>query len=134
MTVKLKAPYPQVYVTSVLPDPTFDNSRSPDGRVFRKWSMLGRRITYRETSDTETLVLPFVLTSQKSLEVDAFVKAFQSAKWQVELPNLYGGSVWVCQLIGQPVRRRAMQRGTGSVAYGPDDLEVTLTLSSTRLQ
>lgn len=131
MTLTLQAPHPRYLVTTQLPDPTFDNVRSPETEVHIKRSMLGRRIIYVTSSEQETLKLRFRLTRQKSLELEAFVTAYRAATWKLEFDH--DNSTWTAKLIGSPVVRTATDRLGDNVEFGSDEVEVTLTLSGTKV-
>ena len=131
MSVKLLAPHPGHLVTTQLPNPKYGNKRSPDNRVHVKRSSLGRLITYVTTTDTETLVLAFSLTRQKSLELEAFITSYQSAPWQLEFDH--DKSIWIGTLVGLPVQRAAVNRIGDDPRTGREEIEVTLTLSATKL-
>jgi hypothetical protein len=64
------------------------------------------------------------------LELEAFLNAYQSAPIFIEL---YDGSEWEAQLINEPVTRAATARLGDNTLTGKELVEVTLTLSATRL-
>lgn len=130
MATEIKGPYPNPKVTIILPNPQFEDTRASESTVQVKRTMTGRVITYVQSSDRYTLRLPFTLSRMKSLELEAFIKAYQSARWQV---SLYDGSVWDAQLVGQPVVRAAVGRAGNSQTVGKEVVEVVLTLSAKRL-
>jgi hypothetical protein len=130
MSTIIKAPYPNHKVTATLPSAKFDDARASESTVTIKRSMLGRKITYVNPSDRYTVVLPFILTRMKSLELEAFVQAYQSAHWEI---TLYDGSKWDCLLVGEPVSRAATQRIGDNPTPGKEAVEVTLTFSAKRI-
>lgn len=130
MTTKIQAPYPNHKVTTELPDPDFNDSRTPESTVQIKRTMTGRVITHPKTSTRQTLTLPIIMTRMKSLELEAFIQSYQAAHWHV---TLYDGSQWDAQLVGQPVVRVATDRQGSRVDTGKEMVEVTLRLSAVRL-
>jgi hypothetical protein len=66
----------------------------------------------------------------KSLEVEAFFNAYQSAPIFIEL---YDGSQWEAQLVGAPVQRRATERIGNNPLIGKELIELTLVFSAKRL-
>lgn len=127
---EIKAPFPNPKVTILLPNPRFDDARATEATVQIKKTMTGRTISYVKSSDRVRIILPFMLTRMKSLELEAFLKAYQSAHWRL---TLYDASEWDVQLIGQPVTRVAVGRAGDYGATGKESIEVTLTLSGKRL-
>lgn len=130
MSTQIRAPYPGHKVTVILPSPQFGDTRASESTFVVKRSMLGRVITHPQNSDRFTLTLPLRLTRMKSLELEAFIKAYQSAHWEL---TLYDGSVWDAQLVGDPVTRAATDRIGSSSLIGKELIDVTLTLSAKRL-
>lgn len=131
MATTLRAPWPNYKVTSILPNVQFDDSRRSESTIVIKRTMTGRKVTYTQPSDRYTLTLPFQLTRMKALELEAFIKSYQSASWFVEL---YDGSQWEAKLVGEPVNRTATERINADHGLtGKELVEVTLTLSATRL-
>ena len=129
--LQIRAPHPNHKVTILLPNPEFDDARAPESTITIKRTMTGRLITYIAQSDRVTLNLPLQLTRMKSLELEAFLASYQSAKWEV---TLYDGSVWETQLVGEPVSRRATGRLGGKESLiGRELIETLLTLSARRL-
>lgn len=128
----IRAPYPSPKVTMHLPKADFRDSRAPQTDILVKRSMLGRTITYVKSNSWETLFLPFRLTRQKSLEVEAFVNSYQSASWEV---TIYDGSRWECKLPGRPLTRTAVDRFGGSkpALTGEELIELTFEFSARRL-
>ena len=92
--------------------------------------MTGRKVTYVKPSERYVLTLPFQLTRMKSLELEAFLNAYQSAPIYIKL---YDGSEWEGQLVGAPVQRQATGRIGNSTLVGKELIETTLTLSAKRL-
>lgn len=129
---EIRAPWPGVKVTITLPNPLLQDGRATQSRVHIKRLKTGGRKTYALSSDRETLILPFLLTRMKSIELERFLTAYRSATWHL---TLYDGSTWEVDLVGEPVTREA----TGKLGYqntqttGTESVEVTVTLSAKRL-
>lgn len=130
MATTLRAPWPNYKVTSILPNPQFDDARSVESTITIKRTMTGKKYTYIQPSERYTLTLPFQLTRMKSLELEAFLKVYQAAPIFMEL---YDGSQWEAKLVNEPVTRRATDRIGESSLVGRELVEVTLTLSAKRL-
>lgn len=130
MSTILRAPWPNYKVTSILPNPEFGDSRASESTITIKRTMTGRKVTYIQPSERYVLSLPFQLTRMKSLELEAFIKAYQSAPIYV---NLYDGSEWEGQLVAAPVSRQATARIGNNTLTGKELIEVTLVFSAKRL-
>jgi len=127
---ELRAPYPNHKVTTILPKPLFGDSRRSEATVTVKRTKTGGKFVYKDSSDRYTLTLPFRLTRMKSLELENFLRSYQSAHIHL---TLYDGSTWDCQLVGQPVSRAAVSRYSDDPNTGKESVEVTLTFSAKRL-
>lgn len=125
MSTVLQAPYPSIKVTSVLPNCQFEDSRTPQAKVLVKRSREGRLISYVQSTDRQTLKLPFILTRQKALELEAFVQIYRTADWKV---TLYDGSEWIARLTANPFERVTTERSGDS--QGGESVELTLELSA----
>lgn len=130
MSTTFRAPWPNYKVTSILPNPEFGDSRASESTIIIKRTMTGRKLTYNQPSDRYTLTLPFQLTRMKSLELEAFLNAYQSAPIFVEL---YDGSQWEAKVVDIPINRRATERIGTSTLTGKELVDVTLILSAKRL-
>lgn len=128
---ELRAPYPNVKVTTILPKPRFRDSRRTEATVQVKRYAYGGRKVYKNPSSKYELTLPFLLTRQKSLELEAFLKSYQSADIRIDL---YDGSQWKAKLVGQPLSRSAVDRyATTHGTTGKELVEVTLVFSAEKL-
>lgn len=131
MTTTIKAPHPAHKVTTLLPNPEFGDSRASQSTLILKRTMTGRKITYAKPSDFYTLTLPFQLTRQKALELEALLNAYQSAPLHI---TLYDGSTWEARLVNEPVSRTATEKiATNNTRTGDELVEVTLTFSAKKL-
>lgn len=130
MATTLRAPWPNYKVTSVLPNPEFGDSRATESTITVKRTMTGRKVTYVQPSDQYTLTLPFLLTRMKSLEVEAFIKAYQSAPIYVKL---YDGTEWEGKLVSAPIAREATERIGTNPLVGKELIDLTLVFSAKRL-
>ena len=131
MSAVFKGPWPNHKVTSILPNPKLGDSRSSQSTITVKRTMTGRVVTYSQPSDKETLVLPFELTRSKSLELEAFLNAYQSTTFFIELQH--DSTQWEVQLVGEPVSRQATDVFSEDARVAREVVEVTLTLSAKRL-
>lgn len=128
---ELRAPYPGNKVTTILPKPQFQDIRKPESTIQVKRFINGGRKVYTNTTDTIQLTLPFLLTRQKSLELEAFLRSYQSADIQIDL---YDGSRWKAKLTGRTFGYRAVDRyNVEHGLTGKDLIETTLTFSALRL-
>lgn len=138
MTMRIEAPFPKSHVTVVLPNPEFADAQGSQASVQIKRRMrpkagqnAGGAITYVQANDKRTLILRWFLTRQKDLELAAFLKIFHTANWKL---ILHDNSEWDAQLIGEPIRRRAVDRihDTNS-SIGGESIELTMTFSAKKL-
>jgi hypothetical protein len=88
--------------------------------------MLGRVVTYVRSNPRHTLELPFRLTRQKSLELEAFIRIYYRADWLVVLHN---NTEWVGKLVGGTFGRTAVTR----IGTGQELIETTLVISARRI-
>ena len=130
MSTIMRAPWPSPTVTSILPNPQFEDARATESTIIIKRTMTGRKLTYVRPTDRQLLRLPFQLTRMKALELEAFLKVHQGDAIFLEL---YDGSQWEAKLIQQPVQRVARERIGTSTLVGKELIELTLTFSATRL-
>lgn len=130
MSTIIRAPWPNPTVTSILPNPQFDDSRATESSIIIKRTMTGRKLTYVRPSERYTLRLPFQLTRMKALELEAVLKAHHADPILLEL---YDGSKWEAKLVNQPVSRVASERIGTSPIVGRELIELTLTFSAKRL-
>jgi hypothetical protein len=130
MATTIKAPWPNYKVTSILPNPQFEDTRSTESTVIVKRTMTGVLWTYKVPSDRVSLSLPFRLTRMKSLELEAVLNSYQAAPLWIEL---YDGSQWEAKLVGEPIIRTATERIGTSTLIGKELIDVTLILSAKRL-
>jgi len=100
MSVKLEAPYPALQTTSVLPNPTFNDSEALTDSVSEQKSMSGILYTYVKTTGARRLLLlQFELNRMKALELRAFIKAYYQS--QIQLTD-HNAVVWVGYLTSNP--------------------------------
>ena len=131
MSTLIRVPYGRPQVTSVWPDPEFDDSRASESDVQIKRTMTGRSIVYKKTSDRQTLRLRFLVSRMKDLEIQQLLNAFHATEWQIDL---YDGSVWQAKLVGEPVRRTAVgKRDANNTGTGNEDYELFMTFSAKKI-
>ena len=127
----IRAPWPGVKTTSLLPPAQWLDSQTPEANFQIKRTRMGRVITHPRTTVGRTLRLRWRLTRQKALELQAFMRAYQSATWWLQL---YDGSTWSADLIDAPIAAVAIGRQTINRAdTGKDVIDVTLTFTATKL-
>jgi len=127
---ELRLPYPNPKVVMILPSPKFKDTRASESKVTIKRTMLGDTWSYVDSSDRTTLKIPLQLTRAKSIELERVLDVYKAAPMRIDL---YDGSQWKGQLVGEPVTRTTTGR-TGETAYsGGEVVEVTLTFSAIRL-
>lgn len=80
MSFLLQAPYPQVAVSSFMPNPQFNDSRGLPIVVKPRYMIDGTRFTYVQTNNDYNLHFPFLLTRAKAEELKQFVFAFFAKK------------------------------------------------------
>ena len=129
--VKIKAPYPNHKVTTLLPVPQWLDSQKSEQDFQIKRTRQGRVITHPRTNADRELKLQFILTRQKSLELEALFFSYQSAKFFIEL---HDGSTWAVSLVDRPYNRTIVGRQTdGRSDTGEETVETTLVFSGTKL-
>jgi hypothetical protein len=95
----IKAPYPLLQTTTVLPNPQFSDVEGTLHTMSRKLAMDGTRRTYVKKKDRKKLKWAFKMTRNKSLELRAFIYAYFAAQIQVTDHN---DRVWVGYLVNNP--------------------------------
>jgi hypothetical protein len=129
--VKIRAPYPKNKVTTLLPIPQWMDSQTPLADFQLKRTREGRSITHPRLVNDRELKLRFLLTRQKSLELEELFNVYQSGQFWIEL---HDATKWLVNLVGQPIIRTAVGRQTDSrTDTGEEAIEVTLTFSGLKL-
>jgi hypothetical protein len=91
----------------------------------------GRTITHPQNVTDRELRLQFLITRQKSLELEELFNIYQSGVFWIEL---HDATTWAVSLVGQPISRRVIGLQTLNRAdTGGEAVEVTLTFSGTQL-
>jgi len=126
MSVILQAPYPGMVATTVLPSPDLGDNEALKNRLDIHKSMTGLRRTYVNSSDRNTLTYNFKITRSKALELEEFIKAYNSEQWRV---TSYDGRVWIVNLMNNPFQFTSISKA------GPrrETLTVQLQLEGTLL-
>lgn len=124
MSVILTTPYPYINVSSILPNPKFDDSKAPELGVLVHRSMTGVLYTYVRKGERRIMSLPFVLTRMKALELQEVFRVYHAAPWSV---TLHDGSVWIGELVNNPFAYNSADRAGGWP--GGETVEVTLQFS-----
>lgn len=127
----IRAPWPGVKTTMLLPTAQWLDSQKPEADFQIKRTRMGRVITHPRTSTRRELRLRWRLTRQKYLELEAFANSYQAATWWLQLYDL---STWSATLVDAPIASVAIGRQTASRAdTGTEAVDVTLTFSATKL-
>ena len=131
MSTFFAAPYPNIKVTSVLPDAELGDGRASESSIQIKRTRTGTVKTYVRSSNRQTLTLQFSLTRMKDLELIQFTQAFHTTDWRI---TLYDGSQWQAKLVGEPIRHTATTRyDTNNADTGDELIEVSMTFSALKL-
>ena len=131
MSVKFSAPFPKLKVETTFPDPEFSDTRSSQARGETKRTMTGDIYTYGNESTKVNLRYRFLVTRQKDLELEEFLRVYHTAAWRI---IDHRGDVWEAQLIGAPVRRQATRKiATNSTRTGDEEIDVSLLFSAERI-
>lgn len=126
MSFILRAPVPTLTTTSVLPDPKFDDSKAGRQSVEIKHAMDGSKRSYVKSSTRKKLNFTFLLSREKSLELEAFVQAYNRAQVQI---TTHRGEVWIGYFVSNPFEFSADARAGGWP--GGEAVSITLTFEGT---
>lgn len=110
MSFILQAPYPQLGVTSIMPNPQFNDSRSLPVKVKPRYMIDGTRFTYVQTSNDQKLHFTWLLTRGKAEEFKQFVLAFMDSKIQI---TTHLGEVWLGYIMINPFEAVSAQPALG---------------------
>lgn len=127
---QIRCPAPSFYHTSLLPVPTFDDSRAIDSTILVNEKVTGGKVVYPRSSTRETLTLRFELTRQKALEVQQVIKAFQAFEWEIKL---YNDTVWQGSLVDQEFPQKTTGRLGDNQLTGGELVDTTLVFSVVRV-
>jgi len=126
---EFRAPYPNTKVTMIFPKPLFLDVRKTESKVTIKRTMLGGTWSYVDSSDRQTLILPFRLVRTKEIEMNRFFDVYKAAPIRIDM---HDGTEWEGKLVGD-IQSVTIDR-TGETTYtGGETVEVTLTFSALRL-
>lgn len=129
MLTSFSAPYPAAKVTVVMPNAQFQDGRAAEVSVDVKRSMVGDTFTYVKTSNRQKLNLHFLLTKMKALELQAFVKIYYRADWQI---SLHDNTIWVGNLASNPFDGHTTARAGGQP--GGEMVEMEILFSAYKVQ
>jgi len=132
MSVKFSAPFPKLKVETTFPDPEFSDTRSSQARGEIKRLMTDDpSYTYGNASTKVNLQYRFLVTRQKDLELEEFLRVYHTATWKIVD---HRGDVWEAQLIGAPIRRQATRKiATNSIRTGDEEITVSLLFSAEKI-
>jgi hypothetical protein len=126
MSVILRAPYPLLQTTTVLPNPEFSDSESPRQTVEIKRAVNGTKYSYVKSNQRRKLQYGFQLTRMKALELRAFILAYYRATLLV---TNHKGEVWQVKFTSNPFEFSGLGRAQGTP--GGEYMDVTLELEGT---
>jgi hypothetical protein len=119
----LRAPYPDVQATVILPSPIFGDSKANVATVKIIHSMDGTRYTYKQPKDgRKTFQWDFKISRNKALELQAFIKVYNRFKIQT---IDYNSDKRVGYLINNPFEYTGAGKAEGFP--GNELMEITLS-------
>lgn len=95
--MKLEAPYPGIQVSTTLPNPTFNDSRTLEVAVSKRTAVDGTRRTYVKRKGRIKLQFTLFLTQEKTFELQNFIDQFAES---LILLTDHLGQAWVVQWTG----------------------------------
>ncbi len=99
MTVILKAPAISPETVTILPNPELADVENSQKSLFIKRAMDGTKRTYVRRSPNRLLTYVFRLQRLKMLELEAFVRSYQSQGiWMTN----HKGEMWTVQFVSNP--------------------------------
>jgi len=110
MSFILQAPYPLLAVTSIMPNPQFNDSRALPVAMKARYMIDGTRFTYVQTSNDQKLHFTWLLTRGKAEEFKQFVIAFMG--YQI-LITTHLGEVWLGYIMDNPFEEVSAQPALG---------------------
>ncbi len=121
------APYPTIQTTSVLPNPRLGDAENLRVAISMKRAMDGTRFTYvkRKGVNSRKLQWTFLLTRNKSLEVEAFIKSYFASKIKVIDHN---DRIWLGHFVNNPFEFDTPSRAAPAIAPMPRGESVVITL------
>lgn len=108
----LRAPYPAVQTTSVLPNPSFSDGEAGTGTIAIKRSRNGTLRTYVKTTPRRLLTWQFTMHRLKALELKAFYQSYASSRVEVTDHN---GRIWVGNFVNNPLDIENARRANPSL-------------------
>jgi len=126
--ITIQAPFPQLNVACVLPNPKMQDSRAANQFVNLQRTMTGVMYSYVKSTGTTKLRLPFVLSRMKALELKEFIRVYYRAQWTVVL---HDGTKWLASLLSDPFQ--SVTEGRAEGWPGGEAVNVTLELSAERI-
>lgn len=122
MSFILKAPYPAVVTTTLLPSPSWGDSKGITATVTRMRSMDGTLYTYVKTRDgRKKFQWDFEMSRNKALELREFINSYNSSLIQV---TDHDGDTWIGYLRNNPFEFTAVSRAKD----WPGDETMSVTL------
>jgi hypothetical protein len=122
MSFILKAPYPAVATTTLLPAPNWGDSKGITATVTRMRSMDGTLYTYVKTRDgRKKFQWDFEISRNKALELREFINSYNSSLIQI---IDHDGDTWIGYLRNNPFEFTAVSRAKD----WPGDETMSVTL------
>lgn len=96
----IRAPYPAIQTTTLLPAPKWDDSKSLKSGVISQRSMNGKLYTYVKTREGKKgFQWDFEIARNKALELREFINAYQGSL--IEVID-HDGDRWIGYLMNNP--------------------------------
>jgi len=122
MSFFLRAPYPGISSTTVLPSPSWGDSKALTATIVSMRSMNGTLYTYvKSRNGRKRFRWDFDIARNKALELREFINSYQSKIIQITDHN---NDVWIGYLKNNPFEFAA----TGKAAGWPGNETMSITL------
>lgn len=123
MSIILEGPWPAPSVATTLPNPKFSDTENHNVSVNRQRSMNGVLYSYVKDESTTLLTYTFTLSRMKSLELQAFIKAFIG--YQIRLTD-HKAQKWLVIFNNNPAEVTQASRAVGPTGTEYDTVTLTL--------
>src|SRR5258708_1520749 len=111
MSLILRAPYPHLTTTTLLPSPEFSDSEAARQTMQASQAMDGTLYTYVKSNARSKLQYALTLSRAKALELRAFVLSYYRAT--VLLTN-HKGETWNVKFTSNPFEFEGVERAQGT--------------------
>lgn len=123
----LQAPYPAISTTTVLPNPQFGDSATPQHTIKYLQSMNGTPYSYVKSNARSKLQYNLTLSRAKALELRAFALAFNNSVIRI---TDHLGQVWAGKFSTNPFESEGVSRSSDP---GGESQRVSLEFEATLL-